>query len=539
MFENDIKVQEDLKSLIHDINLVKEAGLNIINEQSVIVDISVYKKISKYEGCVCKLKLTEGNDESAFATGFFCYIPSKEMKVLITNNHVINQDFLNSQKNLVIYFEKDEVEKQKIINLDINRFKFTDESLDTTAIEILEEDLIDDYFIVDEEIIKDNEFINNSVFNLQFPEGGKLKASFGKIIKSTNKKTQFIYDAGTEAGSSGSPIILAKGHKLIGLHKGGSSTNNINNKVNLGIYLNNIIKLLPRSCNPENKNVIKCLYEIKKSDLNKDIKVYDNKFNIEKDINSISIYKKDEMKKLIKDGKLRFNEEGQYFISYKINNSTKNLRDMFSKCNTLRKVFLPSFADIKIENMSNMFKECISLEEINFPHSFNTENVSNMSSMFAFCSSLENLNLSSFNTKNVIDMSHMFHGCESLNNVNLSKFITENVKLMDNMFNGCYKLSNINLASFNTKNVTDFSGMFYDCISLTKLNLSSFNVKKASKMECMFLNCKSLVELNISSFETKDDAIIKDMFLCCELLTAITNCNDRKILKEFESLKNN
>ena len=41
-----------------------------------------------------------------------------------------------------------------------------------------------------------------------------MKASFGKIIKSTNKKTQFIYDAGTEAGSSGSPIILAKGHNF-------------------------------------------------------------------------------------------------------------------------------------------------------------------------------------------------------------------------------------------------------------------------------------------------------------------------------------
>ena len=38
------------------------------------------------------------------------------------------------------------MEKQKIISLETNRFKFTDESLDTTVIEILDEDLIDGYF---------------------------------------------------------------------------------------------------------------------------------------------------------------------------------------------------------------------------------------------------------------------------------------------------------------------------------------------------------------------------------------------------------
>ena len=366
-----------------------------------------------------------------------------------------------------------------------------------------------------------------------------MKALFGKIIKSTNRKTQFQYDAGTQAGSSGSPIILAKGHKIIGLHKGGSNTNNNNNKINIGVYLNNIIKLLPKSSNSENKNIIKCLYDIKSEDLNKDIKVYDNKFNFENNINSISVYKKDEMKKIIKDGKLRFNEEGKYFISYNINNSTKDLRDLFLKCKTLKRVYLPSFGDIKIENMSNMFNLCTSLEKINFPPSFNTENVTNMSNMFAFCESLENLNLTSFNTKNVIDMSNMLNGCESLNNVNLSSFNTENVKVMDNMFNRCHKLRDIDLSSFNTKNVTDFSSMFYDCISLRKLNLSSFNFKEALRMENMFINCISLVELDLSSFEIKEDVKTNDMFFGCKLLKKINNCIDKKILKAFESIKSN
>ena len=536
MLEYDKKIQEDSNDFVHDINFVNGVGLNILKDLNINVDISVYKKMIKFENCICKLKIMEGN-ENAYATGFFCYIPSKELRVLITNNHVINKDFLNNKKELVIYIEEDEVEKQKIIYLDANRFKFTDESLNTTVIEILDEDLIDSYIEVDEEIIKDNEFINNSVFNLQFPQGGKMKASFGKIIESANGKTQFKYNAGTEAGSSGSPIILIKGHKIIGLDKGGSNTNNINNKINLGVYLNNVIKLLPKS--QENKNTIKCLYDIKSEDLNKDIKVYDNKFNFENNINSISVYKNDEMNKFIKDGKLRFYKEGKYFISYSINNSTRDLRDLFRQCKTLKRVYLPSFADIKIENMSNMLFGCISLEKINFPRSFNTENVTNMSNMLGFCESLENLNLTSFNTKNVVDMSHMFNGCESLNNVNLSSFNTENVKLMDNMFNGCHKLRDIDLSSFNTNNVTDFSSMFYDCISLRKLNLSNFNFKNASRMENMLINCKSLVELDLSSFETKDDVKTNDMFFGCKLLKKINNCTDKKILKAFESIKSN
>ena len=119
---------------------------------------------------------------------------------------------------------------------------------------------------------------------MQFPEGGKLKASFGKIIKSIDRKNKFIYDAGTKSGLSGCPIILTKGHKIIGLHKGGSNSNDIENKINLGIYLNNIIKLFPKSSKSENKNIIKCLYDIKKEDLNKEIKVYDNKFTIKPNV---------------------------------------------------------------------------------------------------------------------------------------------------------------------------------------------------------------------------------------------------------------
>ena len=48
-----------------------------------------------------------------------------------------------------------------------------------------------------------------------------MNISFVKINGINNKdKWRFIYDAGAEDGSLGSPIVLAKEGKIIELHKG-------------------------------------------------------------------------------------------------------------------------------------------------------------------------------------------------------------------------------------------------------------------------------------------------------------------------------
>ena len=533
--ENYIKVQEASNMLASKIRSFNETGImEFTNEQNLIFNIGIFKKISNFENCVCKLKVPNNNDSLDYATGFFCYIPSKEMTVLITNNHVIDDNFLSSSKELIIYIMEDEKEKEKIIDLTLNRIKFTNKELDATAIEILDEDLINGHFVVDEQFIKDKEFLTESVFNLQFPLGANLKASFGNIIESNKEKTRLIYTAGTEHGSSGSPIVLANEFKVIGLHKGGSKNTTLENKKNLGIYLDKIIELIPKSTRSENKNIIKCLYQIKKEDVNKDIKIYDNKNNIEKDIYSINIYREDEMKRKIINGIYRFNKEGKYFISYSISNSVKNLNNMFNRCKTLKEVYMPSFSDFKIEKMHNMFNGCASLEEITFPRIFNTKYVKDMSNMFSNCESLKHLNLSSFNTENVENMSEMFQTCESLSEINLSSFNTEKVETMANMFKNCKKLKTINLSSFNIKNVSDLSNMFENCDSLQMLDLSSFNTINVSLMICMFRDCGSLKEIDLSSFKTSNSTKTRDMFLDCVSLKNIKNCSDEKIIKEFK-----
>ena len=77
---------------------------NIINEDNEIIKYNLLKKMinSKIEQCVCKIKQEINNNGSTdlkTGTGFFCIIPSKDIRIFVTNNHVLNQEFLNKEKN--------------------------------------------------------------------------------------------------------------------------------------------------------------------------------------------------------------------------------------------------------------------------------------------------------------------------------------------------------------------------------------------------------------------------------------------------------
>ena len=537
--------------------------VTIINKHSFTIPINIIMNIVEYAKCVCKIKFLKNNFPFS-ATGFFCYIPSKNIRVFITNNHVIDQNFLDNEKELRIYYEVKKEEKQKIIDLKLNRAKYTNGCLDVTVIEILDEDLIDDYFEVDEEFIKDKEFLGKSVLNMQFPKDDNLKSSFGKI-NSKHDNYKFIYDARNEIGSSGSPILLIEENKLIGFH-GGSlphDSSNYDKKINYGIYLDKIIEHIPKSFQPENKSVIKCLYNIKEENVNEHIQIYNNINNIDKNIVSIKIFKEDDKKRKIYNGQCRFEKKGKYFILYHLDNSATDLSEMFYKCTSLIKVYMPSFKDNNITSMKYMFKLCTSLQEINFLPSFNTRNVTDMSNLFSHCYSLKKINLSSFNTENVNDMSELFRECTSLAEINLTSFNTKNVENMSNMFEecqnlseidlsnintekvefmakmfaGCKNLRTINLNSFNTESVLDLSNIFENCISLEKLDLSNFHIPKIIVMKKMFKRCKSLKEINLSSFKINNSAMINNMFEGCYSLQTIGSCSDKRILKEYENAK--
>jgi len=158
------------------------------------------------------------SNDGCKGTGFFCKIPfiNKELKVLITNNHVIN---LKLDKIIISINNDNEIKEIELKN----RIKYTNKEYDITIIEIKEKDNINNYLEIDKNIMKKDKniiYVNNSIYVLQYPGGKNLGVSYG-ILKGIyeDKKYNFMHVCSTEKGSSGSPIINLINNKVIGIHK--------------------------------------------------------------------------------------------------------------------------------------------------------------------------------------------------------------------------------------------------------------------------------------------------------------------------------
>jgi V8-like Glu-specific endopeptidase len=146
----------------------------------------------------------------------------KTIPVLITNNHVLSQDYLDESE--IIEFTLNENKIKKEIKLTKKRRNYTNEEFDVTIIEIFpEKDSIDrnSFLDVDPNIIYEDcqkRFKNKHVYII------------GNIDEISNGILKYIYEDGikmeyffsTEPGMSGSPIINLNNYKVIGVHKGAS-----------------------------------------------------------------------------------------------------------------------------------------------------------------------------------------------------------------------------------------------------------------------------------------------------------------------------
>ena len=477
---------------------------NIENEDNK--DISKY--IIKIE---MEIKKDDNNGKYDFISGIglLCYIRQKNIKALITYNHIINLDFLNKEKNLIIIING----KYKEINLKLDRFKYSYENIDITIIEIIEEDNIYN-FIELEKYINSRNYVNEEIISVYL----KNNKSIEKLNCKIKEKKDEYYISNIESIKEGI-IILKDNYKLLGL----IVTNNKEKEIEI-IPMNIILNQI---------NFIKYKYDIKKDDLGKEIQL----------INSIFYYREFNNKeienkiKAIINGELQitilkyiFNKEGIYIIYLIYLNQINNLSCLFRNCPSLKEIDLSSFNTNQVINMSHMFNNCSNIEKINLS-SFNTSQVIDMSCMFNNCSSLKKVNLSSFITKKVTNMSEMFSHCSSLKELILLSFDTNQVTNMSYMFTGCSSLEQINLSSFRTDKVTNISHIFSDCKSLKEINSSSFNIKKVTSLACIFKNCSSLVEINISSFDTRQVTNMSEIFSYCSGLKKLdlTSFNTNKV----------
>ena len=110
--------------------------------------------LDQMKNCVGKFHI-----EGKKGTGFFVQVPynNQILNLLITNNHVLNEQDIAAGKVINISLNNEQIFKE--IKIDSKRKKYTNKDLDVTIIEINNEDNIKNYLSLDDNIL--NNDINN------------------------------------------------------------------------------------------------------------------------------------------------------------------------------------------------------------------------------------------------------------------------------------------------------------------------------------------------------------------------------------------
>ena len=140
------------------------------------------KIVSQMENCICKIYDKKGGT----ATDFFCKIKfnNELLPVLITNNHVINDNDINNKICIELSINN---KIKKTIKIDNSRKKYTNSEnyIDITIIEIKPGNGINDFLEVDDSINNDLfelEYRKKSIYIIHYPKG-ELSVSYGSIIR--------------------------------------------------------------------------------------------------------------------------------------------------------------------------------------------------------------------------------------------------------------------------------------------------------------------------------------------------------------------
>ena len=301
-----------------------------IDSQPSPVDLDGTKVIvSQMENCICKIIKDDGEK----GTGFFCTIPfpgeNNLLNVLITNNHVLNENDIKDDKiiKFIIYNKGKNIEEEKQIQLDNSRKKLTikddKEGIDITIIEIRpNKDMINNFLEIDDKILE-LQCKKKSIYILHYPEDKRL-VSYG-LTKDVLNGKKINHYCNTKDGSSGSPILSLNNFKVIGVHYGGSKNNNI--KLNYGTFIKYAINEFINKYKNENKNdnkqtttnEITIKYKIGKDD---NIRIFGDDF-VKNNKSNFQMIINDKTYELDSFYKIKNEKENEILIKYKIKTNKK------------------------------------------------------------------------------------------------------------------------------------------------------------------------------------------------------------------------
>ena len=167
--------------------------------------------------CICKIF------GDTIGTGFFCKIlyNNEYIPVLITNYHVISDEYINQNTRLKISINNEKIFDIININEISKIYSSPREKYDIMIIKLKDEKY--NYLELDDNLFNENSeefYEEKSIYILHYPTGNKVSVSFGNGVQKIKDDYYIKHLCNTENCSSGSPILNLSTNKVIGIHKG-------------------------------------------------------------------------------------------------------------------------------------------------------------------------------------------------------------------------------------------------------------------------------------------------------------------------------
>ena len=219
-------------------------------DEGPIIDARIFyvNKALKASKSVCKI-FYQKNNKKFSVTGFFMII-NKDLKCLISNYYIINEDLINKSINIKLY------DKTQISIKLKNRFYKFYQYLYITIIEVKDSDFDKEISFLDYDpnyLRGYNNYVDKDLYTIQYPREN-IEIVSGKIIEilydKKNNFYEFEHNMDPDYDSSGSPIIIMNTSDVIGIHK----YYDCYKKINIGTFIGEILK--DRELNSNIKRII-------------------------------------------------------------------------------------------------------------------------------------------------------------------------------------------------------------------------------------------------------------------------------------------